>query len=139
MTEIIDFLIKEIFISGTLLFLIILLIANIVSDKLKKYTDINTNQAINLMNSKDLIILDVREDKERVNGHIINDKHIPVAQVKSKLNELDKDKKILVYCRSGNRSSHICSTLKRAEFPLVYNLAGGFNAWIKANLPISKE
>lgn len=138
MAEFIDFLIEEAFISITLLVLIVLLIANIIADKNKKYTDVGTNEAIDLMDDKDLVILDVREAKERNGGFIKNDTHIPMAHVKSKLNELDKNKKILVYCRSGNRSAHICSTLTRAEFLSVYNLKGGFNAWLKANLPISK-
>jgi rhodanese-related sulfurtransferase len=136
--EYIDFLIEEAFISITLLILIALFIGNVVADKYKKYTDIDTNTAIDLMDG-DIQILDVREAKERVAGHIKNDKHIPMASVKAKLGELDKDKKILVYCRSGNRSSHICSTLTRADFTSVYNLKGGFGAWQRANLPVSKK
>lgn len=136
--EILDFLIEEAFISITLLVLIALFIANIITDKYKKYTDVGVNQAVDLID-KDTQILDVREDKERAGGHIKNDIHIPMASVKSKLSELDKNKKIIVYCRSGNRSSHICGTLTRAEFTSVYNLSGGFTAWQKANMPITKK
>lgn len=136
--EIIDFLIEEAFTTITLIVLIALYIGNVIADKYKKYTDIDTNGAINLMD-KDIIILDVREAKERLDGHIKNDKHIPMASVKSKLSELDKDKTILVYCRSGNRSSHICATLTKNDFNSVYNLKGGLGAWKKANLPTSNK
>jgi rhodanese-related sulfurtransferase len=136
--EYIDFLIEEAFISITLVVLIALFIGNIITDKYKKYEDIDTNIAIDLMDG-DIQILDVREEKERIGGHIKNDKHIPMASVKSRIDELERDKKILVYCRSGNRSSHICGTLTRADFTSVYNLKGGFTAWQKANLPISKK
>ena len=132
--EFIDFLIEESFISIVLIILIALFISNIIADKYKKYIDVSTNKAVDLMGDG-VIILDVREAKELSSGYIKDSKHIPMANVKNKLNELDKNKAILVYCRSGKRSSHICSTLTRNEFTAVYNLEGGFNAWQKNDLP----
>ncbi len=136
--EILDFLRddEQIFTTITLVILIILLIGNIVVDKLKKYKDIDLNAAVTLMDKKDLIILDVREEKERNAGYIVNDTHIPMGQVKNKLSTLDKNKKVLVYCRKGSRSAHIAGMLTRNKFDQVYNLKGGINAWKKANLPI---
>lgn len=138
--EILEFLLNDnqIFTSITLVVLIALLIGNIVADKLKKYTDVDANGAIALMDEKGLITLDVREVKERKAGFIANDTHLPLATVKNKLGDLDKSKKILVYCRSGGRSTHIAGLLTRNNFEQVYNLKGGFQAWKKANLPIQK-
>ncbi len=138
--EIIEFLLNDnqIFTTITLVVLIALLIGIVVADKLKKYKDIDANGAIALMDEKDLIILDVREDKERKKGFIAKDIHIPLSQVKNKLDTLDNSKKILVYCRSGSRSSHIAGLLTRNNFEQVYNLEGGLQAWQKANLPIKK-
>jgi rhodanese-related sulfurtransferase len=118
--------------------LIALLIGNIVADKLKKYEEVDANGAISLMDEKDLIVLDVRETKERKAGHIANDVHIPLSKVKNKLDTLDNNKKVLVYCRSGSRSSHIAGLLTRNNFEQVYNLKGGMQGWLKANLPIKK-
>ena len=136
--EILEFLINDdqIFTTITLVVLIALLIGNIVADKLKKYEDLDVNSAVTLMDEKDLIVLDVREVKERKAGHIANDVHIPLAQVKNKLDTLDNSKKVLVYCRSGSRSAHIAGLLTRNEFGQVYSLKGGINAWQRANLPI---
>lgn len=138
--EIFEFLINDdqIFTTITLIVLIALFVGNIVFDKLKKYTDVDANSAISLMDEKDLIILDVREAKERKAGFIANDTHLPLAQVKNQLGSLDKNKKILVYCRSGGRSAHIAGLLTRNNFEQVYSLKGGFKAWQKANLPIKK-
>lgn len=138
--EILQFLLndEQIFTSITLVVLIALFVGNIVADKLKKYQDVVPNGAIALMDEKDLIILDVREDKERKTGFIANSTHIPLSKVKNKLGDLDNSKKVLVYCRSGARSSHIAGLLTRHNFEQVYNLKGGLNAWRKANLPISK-
>jgi rhodanese-related sulfurtransferase len=136
--EIIDFLFAEdqLFTTITLFILIALLIGNIVADKLKKYEDINTNTATELMDNDDLIILDVREKKERKAGYIKGDLHIPLADVKNKLDQLDKNKPILVYCRSGSRSGHIAGLLTRNEYKKIYNLKGGIQAWKRAKLPI---
>jgi rhodanese-related sulfurtransferase len=138
--EILEFLLNDdqIFTTITLVVLIALFIGNIVTDKLKKYEDVDANGAIVLMDEKDLIVLDVREKKERKAGFIANDTHIPLSQVKNQLDSLDNSKKILVYCRSGSRSSHIAGLLTRNNFEQVYNLKGGMQAWKRANLPIKK-
>ena len=94
MIELIEFLQGELLLTGTLFALIILLIVNIYSEKFKKYEVVDTNGAVTLMDD-DLIILDVREEKERSAGFIDSDLNIPMGQVKSKLDSLDKSKKFL--------------------------------------------
>ncbi|KAA0445254.1 MAG: rhodanese-like domain-containing protein [Candidatus Thioglobus sp.] len=139
--DILEFLLndEQIFTTITLAVLIALLIGNIVSDKLKKYQDIDPAEATALMDDKNLIILDVREEKERKSGFIAGDIHIPLSQVKNQLATLDKNKKILTYCASGSRSGHIAGLLTRNEFSQVFSLKGGIKAWKKANLPIKTK
>ena len=137
MIELIEFLQGELLLTGTLFALIILLIVNIYSEKFKKYEVVDTNGAVTLMDD-DLIILDVREEKERSAGFIDSDLNIPMGQVKNKLDSFDKSKKILIYCKSGTRSDRIADLLCKNEFQNVYSLKGGFNAWQKAELPIKK-
>ena len=136
--ELIQFLQGELLLTGTLLALIILLIVNIYGDTFKKYAVVDTNAAVSLMDDDELIILDVREEKERSSGFINNDINIPMSQVKNKMGSLDKSKNILVYCKSGTRSDQISGFLSKNEFQNVYSLKGGFNAWQKAELPIQK-
>mgnify|MGYP001586268599 FL=1 len=137
--EIIDFLLAEdqLFTTITLFILIALLVGNIVADKLKKYEDIDASAATELMDDDNLIILDVREQKERKAGYIKGDVHIPLSDVKNQLSKLDKNKSILVYCRSGSRSAHIAGLLTRNEYEKVYNLKGGIQAWKRAKMPVS--
>jgi len=136
--ELIQFLQNELLLSGTLLALIILLIVNIYGDTFKKYAVVDTHAAVSLMDDDELIILDVREEKERSSGFINNDINIPMSQVKNKMGSLDKSKNILVYCKSGTRSDQISGFLSKNEFQNVSSLKGGFNAWQKAELPIQK-
>lgn len=135
MTEIIDFLLEQWVFSGTLVALVALLI---YGERPKKYQLVDTNAAVNLMDDDDLIILDVREEKERKSGFINAATHVPMAQVKSKLDTLDKSKKILAYCKSGTRSNTTAELLCKNQFENVYSLKGGFDAWQKAGLPINK-
>ncbi|MDB4056780.1 rhodanese-like domain-containing protein [Candidatus Thioglobus sp.] len=136
--ELIQFLQDELLLTGTLLALIILLIVNIYGDAFKKYAVVDTHAAVSLMDDDELIILDVREEKERSSGFINNDINIPMSQVKNKMGSLDKSKNILVYCKSGTRSDQISGFLSKNEFQNVFSLKGGFNAWQKAELPIQK-
>ena len=136
--EFIQFLQGELLLTGTLFALIILLIVNIYSEKNRKYQVVDTNGAVSLMDDDDLIILDVREEKERKIGFLSNDINIPMGQVKAKMDSLDKSKNILVYCKSGTRSDRIADILSKNDFQKVSSLKGGFNAWLKADLPIEK-
>lgn len=99
----------------------------------------DTLKATRLFND-DALILDVREDKEYAAGHIPKAKHIPLGQLSSRIQELNKhkNKPILVTCRSGQRSARACGMLKKAGFETVFNQAGGIIAWERANLPVAK-
>ena len=136
--EFIQFLQGELLLTGTLFALIILLIVNIYSEKYRKYQVVDTNGAVSLMDDDELIILDVREEKERNAGFLSNDLNIPMGQVKAKMDSLDKSKNILVYCKSGTRSDRIADILSKNDFQKVSSLKGGFNAWLKAELPIQR-
>ena len=136
--EFIQFLQGELLLTGTLFALIILLIVNLYSEKYRKYQVVDTNGAVSLMDDDELLIIDVREEKERKAGFLSNDLNIPMGQVKSKMDTLDKSKNILVYCKSGTRSDRIADILSKNDFQKVSSLKGGFNAWLKADLPIQR-
>ena len=136
--EFIQFLQGELLLTGTLFALIILLIVNLYIEKYRKYQVVDTNGAVSLMDDDELLIIDVREEKERKAGFLSNDLNIPMGQVKAKMDTLDKSKNILVYCKSGTRSDRIADILSKNDFQKVSSLKGGFNAWLKADLPIQR-
>lgn len=107
----------------------------------RKYKQADATQAVKLMNNDESLVLDVRDDNEVREGKIQGSKHIPLGQLSNRMIELEKSKEkpILVYCRSGNRSSQACTTLTKNGFANVTNLAGGFMAWQSANLPVVKR
>ena len=117
------------------------LLGMIVNSYLKSSFDIGPQQVVQLMSHEDdVVIVDVREDKEFQQGHIKNAIHIPLSQFSSRIDELNKYKNnnIVVGCRSGSRSGRACSKLKRKGFEKVHNLRGGVLAWENDNLPMKK-
>jgi len=107
----------------------------------RKFKMVNTNQAVKLMNQDETIIVDVREDKEIKDGIIQGAQHITLAQLNDRIGHLGTNKQvpILVYCRTGTRSSSACNTITKAGFENVSTLTGGILAWEAANLPTVKR
>lgn len=79
---------------------------------------------------KNIVILDVRTEDEYNSGHIENSILIPVDDLKDNAEGIlkDKDQKILIYCRSGNRSSTAGKILKEMGYTNLYDF-GGINSW----------
>ncbi len=102
--------------------------------------NLTPNEAVLLMNRANVLILDVRDEAEFTIGHITGAKHIPLADLDSRLKEIQKykDKPVIVNCQSGMRSAKACNTLRKLEFKQLHNLQGGLNAWTQANLPLVK-
>jgi len=74
-------------------------------------------------------VLDVREPGEVSAGAIPSSTRIPLGELPSRMDELDRDTLLVVHCKSGYRSSIATSLLRRAGFHDVANLIGGFDAW----------
>jgi rhodanese-related sulfurtransferase len=93
-----------------------------------------------LINRGKTTILDVRDAKEYAEGHLADAKNIPLAELDTRIAELDKFKSrsLIVVCKSGARASSAAAKLAKAGFADVINLDGGIAAWQKAGLPLAK-
>jgi rhodanese-related sulfurtransferase len=95
------------------------------------YGDVTVEEAWNLIqDNPDLVILDVRTQSEYDDGHIEGAILIPVQELPDRLDELDKNDVMLVYCRSGNRSSSAVEILGEAGFSKIYHMSDGITGWI---------
>jgi rhodanese-related sulfurtransferase len=91
------------------------------------YSNISQADFQQKLNEKNVVVLDVRTSMEFRSGHIpgaIN-ADIMSAGFREKVQKLDKNKTLLVYCKSGGRSSSACGQLSGLGFTNVYNLSGG--------------
>lgn len=74
-------------------------------------------------------IVDVRDSFEFESGHIAGAKNIPLTQIRDRIAEFPKDKKIIVYCNQGKTAYFAISILKNLGFQNVYNLNGGYTIY----------
>lgn len=107
----------------------------------RKYRSLSPAEAVRVINQDDALVLDVREDSEVAAGRIGGAKHIPLGSLKKRIDDIEKykDKPVVVYCRSGNRSASAAQQLTAAGFQDVVNLQGGIQAWQSANMPVKKK
>ena len=89
-------------------------------------------------NEESIFILDVRERREWDEGYIQGAYHIYVGDLPYCLNEVPKDKYIVVYCDTGNRASIAASILKNNGYGRVANVLGSIRAWKAAGYPLVK-
>lgn len=80
-------------------------------------------------------VIDVREPREYLAGHVPGARLIPMGQLPSRLAELDRSRPVYVVCASGNRSSAMVDLLVRAGFD-ARSVAGGTSGWVSAGRPV---
>ena len=122
------------FLSGAML------LWSMFGNRIRGIKEVDCATALRLINHKNAVVLDVREESEYKLGHILNSMLIPLGKLTERIGELEKYKEqpIVVVCRTANRSGMACATLGKRGFTQAYILAGGVTAWQKANLPLEK-
>ena len=101
---------------------------------IKSMTHYSAGEVRDKLKGGSILLLDVRTDMERRSQSIKGSLHIPSGQLRSRINELEKykNKEIVCYCRSGNRSLNSASLLKKHGFNSA-NMKGGIVTWNFSN------
>jgi rhodanese-related sulfurtransferase len=76
-----------------------------------------------------VVLIDVRETWEREIASIEPSAHIPMNDIPARLQELDPEQHIVVYCHHGGRSLSVTGWLRQQGFERVQSMAGGINRW----------
>lgn len=102
--------------------------------------DITVDEAVKMIEAdKEIVLLDVRTPKEfeGPSGHLANALLIPLQELERRVGELEefKDRTIIAYCRTGNRSGTAATLLIRNGYRAV-NMDGGIVQWNKQQLPV---
>jgi len=90
---------------------------------------ISTEELKTQLNKKDKQYIDVRTQEEYSGKKINGFKNIPLHELRPRLNELSKEKEVIVICQSGMRSSKASAVLKKQGFTNITNVHGGMSAW----------
>lgn len=83
-------------------------------------------------------LVDVRVDHEWEVGRIAGAKHVPLAELSERVDEIEKDRPVVLYCRGGNRSTMATEALAGAGYDAA-KLTEGIVGWAEAGLPLSPE
>ena len=85
-----------------------------------------------------LQLVDVREGYEREAGHIEGTRHIELVKLAAEAAALDKQRPVVFYCRSGERSQMAVEAFRASGWD-AYAMSGGLLAWAEAGLPLEPE
>lgn len=125
--------------------MLVALSACITAEKPEKaqYIDITAQQGKELIDRGEVFILDVRTQEEYDAGHIKGSTRIPVQDIPAQeldeaIDKIPRDKKILVYCRTAQRSAQASEILVNNGFAQVYNMKGGIVEWTNAGYEVVK-
>jgi len=125
---------------GTVLVTAGMLVWPLVGRLIRPGRDVGPVEAVQLINRRDAVVLDVRDTGDYNAGHIANARHIPEGQVAERLKELEKYKlrPIVVSDRTGARAPVVTGMLRKHGFAEAVALRGGVTAWQQASLPLEK-
>ena len=111
-----------------------------IAKRLSGAREVGPLEAVQLINRKDAVVLDVRESGEFSAGHIAGAKSFPLAAIEKRPADLErfKSRPVLIAGANSPRSHAAFGALKRLGFGELYVLAGGMSAWQQASLPVEK-
>ena len=89
-----------------------------------------------LTDTEDVLLVDIRTPAEIAQGMIPDALQLPMHLIPLQMNEIPKDRDVVIYCRSGARSYQACAYLMQQGYNRVLNLRGGIIAWARHGLPI---
>ena len=124
------------------LFILMLSILGFIGCNAQRGSSIDSKEAYGLIKADaNIAILDVRTAKEFADGHVAEAVNIDVNQADfaQKIDQLDRSKTYIVYCRSGRRSSRAVGIMATKGFKNLYNVSDGFLGWNKNGLPFEKQ
>ncbi len=101
--------------------------------------ELNSTELKNKIDAgEDILLLDIRSDGEVRQGVLPHAEHLPMHLIPLKMQDLPKDRDVVLYCRSGARSYHACAFLAQQGIDNVYNLRGGIIDWARNGYEIAR-
>ena len=100
--------------------------------------ELSPRQVADLLEERDVQLVDVREPYEHEAGRIADDVHIELDRLPEQAGSLDRERPVVFYCRTGSRSAMATQAFGASGYD-AHNLTGGLKAWVEAGLPIEPE
>nr|WP_272496071.1 rhodanese-like domain-containing protein [Bordetella pertussis] len=100
---------------------------------------VGTSEAIQMVNQRQAVWVDVRPTEQFQAGHIAQARSLPAADLEKKAGALPKNKPLIVVCEQGRDAARIAARLRSQGFAEVSVLEGGMRAWFAAGLPVTQK
>lgn len=121
-----------------LVVVLVLIYINELLIKKKRAKEISPQEAVNLINHEDAVIVDLRDAEAFKNGHIIGAIRATADDFTQHRMDKYKTKPIIIVCAQGLQSSTVATKLREQDFSMPLVLAGGMSGWQSAELPLVK-
>ena len=120
--------------------LLVLIYVFAITERVKSGKPVSSQELTRMLNADEAVLLDVREQKDYREGHIVGAVHIPFTKLKDNYSELtqNKEKTIVVADKMGQHAGAAGRILKQHGFN-VRRLSGGMAEWKNQNLPVVRE
>ncbi|HEU5210126.1 MAG TPA: rhodanese-like domain-containing protein [Longimicrobiales bacterium] len=100
---------------------------------------VDLQQVQTLLRERSAYVIDVRDGAEWEAGHLPGVPNIPVGHLVDRLDEIPRDRPVVVHCQTGGRSAIAASVLEANGVDDVLNYVGGFSEWQSAGQPVERE
>lgn len=100
---------------------------------------ISTAEAIQQVNQRQAVWVDVRPADDFRKGHIAQARSLPAAELEQKAGSLPKNKPLVLVCETGRDAGRVASRLRSQGFAEVSVMEGGMRAWASAGLPVTQK
>ena len=111
----------------------------LVNESLKTINECDIFKVKDLQeNKQEFVLIDVREDREWVQGHIPGSIHLGKGIIERDIERIveDKETTVVLYCQGGYRSAIAGESINKMGYRNVYSMSGGFGDWQNNNFAI---
>ena len=132
-----EFLVNHWFLWTLFFILLAMIIATVISSQITNASAITTTQAVQIVNQKKGVFVDVRGEADYTKGHIADSVNLPGSNLlEGALTMKDKQKPVIVVSANGQGTLPLTKQLQENGFSEVYILKGGIQKWQEAKLPL---
>jgi rhodanese-related sulfurtransferase len=121
-----------------LIVILILIFINELVSQRKKAKELNPSAAVDLINHKDAVVIDIRDVESFKAGHILNAMRANTEDFGKERFKKYMQKPIIIVCARGLQSQTLAAKLREQGYEQPLVLAGGMNAWQTENMPVVK-
>ncbi len=141
MQQVFEFIANHPVLSGAFGIVLIAWLVYEVGRLMRKWREVDTLEAVRLINRDETVVIDASNSTDFSKGHIIGAIHMPPTRIEAGNQQLLKwrEKPVLLYCKNGQASPQLANRLVGLGFTDVHVLAGGLAQWVSDQQPVSRQ